>query len=87
MLKDIVKNIFLFNTGALPDCEVKNKRIQIFSEAMLDRGASAVKIQKVWRGYQLRKKHEKYLRSILKMQRAAIRIQRWVRRLPLDRKK
>ena len=50
---------------------------------MFERSTAALKIQKVWRGYSLRKKHDKYLRAILKMQRAAIIIQRWIRKLPL----
>jgi hypothetical protein len=61
--------------------------MHIFSSAMLKRVSSAIKIQKVWRGYQLRSKHEEHLRSILKLQRAAIIIQRWIRRQPVERRK
>jgi len=54
---------------------------------MIKKVISAVKIQKVWRGFTFRKRNEKYLKAVLKMQRAAIIIQRWFRKLPMYHKK
>ena len=84
-LKDIVRGVYLYNSNILK--QRTESRIQLFSEAMLKRVTSAIKIQKLWRGYIFRKKHHQYLKTLVKMQRAATIIQRWIRRLPLARKK
>lgn len=54
---------------------------------MIERITSVIKIQKVWRGYLVRKKNKNHLKVIIKMQRAAIIIQRWYRRLYNIKKK
>jgi len=61
--------------------------VEVFSETMIIKIVSAVKIQKVWRGFSLRKRNSKYLKAVMRMQRAAIIIQRWKRRLPINHKK
>jgi len=54
---------------------------------MMKRISSAIKIQRIWRGYRFRKYHLDSIKAILKMQRASIIIQRWVRRLPAKKRK
>ncbi len=87
LLKNIVRAIYFFNTRGFKGSHRSLERIQFFSEATLRRISSAIKIQKVWRGFNFRKKNEHYLKLILKMQRAATIIQRWFRRLPTIKRK
>lgn len=44
--------------------------------------SSAVTVQRAWRGFSFRKKHQGELQIILRYQKAATLIQRWFRRLP-----
>ena len=87
VLQDLVRGAYFFNTNVLGRESKKRERINLFSGWMLTRVASAIKIQKVWRGHHIRQKHEQYMRSLLKMQRAAVILQRWTRKLSLERKK
>jgi hypothetical protein len=87
LLKDIVRGVYFFNTGRLDGGNPESERIHVFTEFSLRKVASVTKIQKVWRGYCYRKKNEEHVKVLLKFQRAAIIIQRWVRRLPTYRKK
>lgn len=54
---------------------------------MLKQISSAVSIQRAWKGYIFRKKHQSELKLILKYQTAATIIQRWFRKLPSFRKR
>ena len=89
LLRDIVRGVYFYNTGRLNggSSPENNERINVFTEFSLKKIASVTKIQKVWRGYSYRKKKEVHLKVLLKFQRAAIIIQRWVRKLPTYRKK
>ncbi len=82
-----MRGVYLFNSGRLSGGNTDCQRIHVFTESSLKRIASVIKIQKVWRGYSYRKKNEGHIKTLLKFQRAAIIIQRWVRRLPVYRKK
>jgi len=53
---------------------------------MLRRIACAVKIQKVWRGYSFRNKNEIHVKLLMKLQRAAVILQRWIRKIPYIQK-
>ena len=88
LLKTIVRGVFFYNSKrlSLPASE-QHKRINLLSELCVKRISAAVSVQRAWRGFSFRKKHQGELQAILKYQKAATMIQRWFRRLPALRKR
>ncbi len=58
----------------------KNYEFPFLLEGLAARQMAAVSIQRIWRGYKVRKSVNAYLK--IKEKESAIRIQRWIRRLP-----
>lgn len=88
LLKTIVRGVFFYNSGrlSLPQSE-QGRRIHLLSESCLRRISAAVAVQRAWRGFSFRKKHQGELQLVLRYQKAATIIQRWFRRLPALRKR
>ena len=82
-LSNIVRGVYFHNEGLLTGTQsVSSDRICLLSEGMLRRSASATRIQRHWKGYIFRKKHLQSLQQLWNLNRAAIIVQRWARRLP-----
>jgi hypothetical protein len=58
----------------------RNYEFPFLLERLAIRQKAAVSIQRVWRGFKVRKSVNAYLK--IKEKESAIRIQRWVRKLP-----
>lgn len=88
LLKTIVRGVFFYNSKrlSLPKSE-QDRRINLLSEMCVRRISAAVAVQRAWRGFIFRKKHQSELQLILRYQKAATMIQRWFRRLPIYHKR
>ena len=83
LLKTIVRGVYFYNSKrlTLPPSE-QGRRIHLLSESCVRRISAAVALQRAWRGFSFRKKHQGELQLVLRYQKLATLIQRWFRRLP-----
>jgi hypothetical protein len=57
IIKDISRGIYFFNTRRITSPELTTERINFFSKSHIVKISSVTLIQRVWRGYVVRKKH------------------------------
>lgn len=78
-LKDLCRTVNYYNKGLL---DKKDRRVCIVPEMIIHRITASTVVQKLWRGYSIRKKIKAEVFELIKASRAATRIQRWFRKLP-----
>lgn len=83
--KAICRAVVLYNKGRLQP--ISDGALVLVPEKVVLQNSASLNLQKLWRGYQARKAYRKQLLQDLSRARAAIRIQRWVRRLPSHHRK
>lgn len=81
VLKDIVRGCFFYNMGYLTNCAIPTQKINFLSEYSIRKISAIIKIQRMWRGANLRKKIKDVARKNFIINRAAVKIQRWYRNL------
>lgn len=81
VLMDIIRGVYFYNTGYLTKSKIPTKKINILSQYCIKKISYVIKIQKAWKGVRLRRKLSQILKDIYTRQRAAIKIQRWIRNL------
>lgn len=87
LLRDIVRGVYFYNMGYLTNCVVPVQKINILSEYSIKRVTAILRIQRMWRGANLRKKIMKIARKNYLNTRAAAKIQRWYRNLSINHRK
>jgi hypothetical protein len=65
----------------------QSEQALILPERTVHESSFILTVQKLWRGYVVRKSYRKQLLDNIGRSRAAIRIQRWFRRLPFHHRK
>ena len=81
VLKDVVRGIFFYNLGHLTGGNRPEKKIDSLSQFHIRKISSVLTIQRLWKGYLLRKKMKKTLSEKYTQSRAVVKIQRWLRGL------
>lgn len=55
MLRDVVRGVYFYNLGHLTGSRKPENKIEILSESHIKKVCAAQVIQRIWRGYSLRK--------------------------------
>ena len=87
MRRDIARGVYFFNQGYFTNNEVPFIKINLLSENFIKITSAIIRIQRVWKGFKVRRSLKQELTSEYTRQRAACRIQRWFRNLKFSHRK